>query len=347
LCKLYKGRKSRSWQGLFIVVVGLLATWVGYLFWSPGLDLTDGRHDRGRNAIWLGHGWLGSDEWFLRHGKEDAIYKFRDPGQIHALAELLKTHHISDVFPHVAPADLNGRLPAIDHDQTEQFLDAFDGIHVLPWIGGVLGKQVLLSDINWRGTFIQSVVELLMRHPRLAGVHVNIEPCPSGNTDFLVLLDELRQALPEGKVLSVAAFPPPTRWHPFAGVHWDENYYRAVSRHADQIVVMMYDTALPAAKLYRALMASWVRQVLAWSEGSAVLLGVPTYDDADVGYHHPRVENLRNALAGIHAGLVGYPTLPASYQGVAIYLGWETDADEWLYWSDFFMSPGDEYAYRR
>src|SRR5438034_2866009 len=39
----------------------LLAVWFGYLLWSPGLDIRDGRHDRGRNGIWLGHGWLGGD----------------------------------------------------------------------------------------------------------------------------------------------------------------------------------------------------------------------------------------------------------------------------------------------
>ena len=73
-----------------------------------------------------------------------------------------------------------------------------------------------------------------------------------------------------------------------------------------------------------------------------VLLGVPTYDDAGVLYHDPRVENLRNALLGIHAGLSDYEALPANHQGVAIYCSWETDEAEWRYFQERFLghSPG-------
>jgi hypothetical protein len=91
-------------------------------------------------------------------------------------------------------------------------------------------------------------------------------------------------------------------------------------------------------KLYQRLMAGWTEEVLAWSEGKPVLLGVPTYNDAGVEYHHPDVENLRNALLGIHRGLSRRPLLP-SYQGIAIYCERETDADEWNYFREHFMKP--------
>ena len=68
-----------------------------------------------------------------------------------------------------------------------------------------------------------------------------------------------------------------------------------------------------------------------------MLLGVPTYDDAGVGYHLPSVEHLPNALLGIHAGLSGYRTPPDHYQGVAIYCEWETDDAEWQYWREHFL----------
>ncbi|MCZ6829761.1 MAG: hypothetical protein O7F73_09275 [Gammaproteobacteria bacterium] len=61
-----------------------------------------------------------------------------EDGRVHAFAGLLKEHRSSDVFPHVAPASPERRLPAIDHSQTEQFLTAFDSLRVLPWIGGVI-----------------------------------------------------------------------------------------------------------------------------------------------------------------------------------------------------------------
>ena len=46
---------------------------VGYRVWTPGLDVTDGRHDRERNAIWLQHAWLGADGWFRREHKQDHL----------------------------------------------------------------------------------------------------------------------------------------------------------------------------------------------------------------------------------------------------------------------------------
>lgn len=92
---------------------------------------------------------------------------------------------------------------------------------------------------------------------------------------------------------------------------------------------MMYDTSIRFQKPYQLLMSQWTREVLSWSEGKAVLLGLPAYDDAGVGYHDPRVENLRNGLRGIHAGLLGFEHLPVHYQGVAIYSDWEMDDSEW------------------
>ena len=74
-----------------------------------------------------------------------------------------------------------------------------------------------------------------------------------------------------------------------------------------------------------------------WTAGSRILFGVPTYDDAGVGYHYPAVENLANALSGIYAGLAGFDELPDHYQGIAIYSEWETSANEWLYWENSFL----------
>jgi hypothetical protein len=143
--------------------------------------------------------------------------------------------------------------------------------------------------------------------------------------------------MPAGRLLSVAAYPPPTRWHPFPEVHWDESYYKLVAARVDQLVPMMYDTAMKYDKFYQQLMASWTREVLAWSGGKPVLLGLPAYQDAAVGYHDPRTENLTNALLGIHAGLRRLETLPASYQGVALYSEWEMDDGEWRQLSAEFL----------
>ncbi len=323
---------------LIAPIVLALAAAALFRAWSPGLDVTDGRHDRGRNGIWLQHGWLGADEWFDRHRKRDRIAAFRDVATIEGLATLLHQHHITDVFPHACPADSSGRLPAIDHAQAGRFLDAFAGFRVMPWVGGVEGKTVDLPDPAWRRTFVESVTDLLSQHPRFAGIHLNIEPCRSGNRHYLLLLDELRRALPADKLLSVAAYPPPAIWHPFVEVHWDQAYFRQVASRVNQMGVMLYDTALPVENLYQWLLSSWTREILAWSGPADILLGVPTYDDDGVGYHDPSVENLRGALRGVHAGLSAHGVVPDRYQGVAIYCEWETDAAEWAHWRAHFMS---------
>jgi hypothetical protein len=328
--------KRPPWRIVLPGLALLAAVWLGYLFWHPGLDIRDGRHDRGHNAIWLAHGWLGGNDWFVRHGKTNELSKYHDPQNLRRLADKLRRHHITDVFPHLCPAELDGRLPAMDAAQTERFLDALAGFRVLPWIGGPNGGNVRLENTKWRSAFTDQVRSLLVAHPRLAGVHLNIEPLPSGDPHYLILLEELRAALPPGKMLSVAAYPPPTRWHPFTEVHWDETYFREVARRCDQMAVMTYDAAQRIPKAYQRLMADWTQEALNWSEGAAVLLGVPTYDDAGVDYHHAHVENLPNALAGIHRGLARAP-LPANYQGVAIYCDWETTDPEWAYFREHFL----------
>ena len=316
---LWQRLKRPPWRTLLLLAAILGVFSLGYLCWSPGERVTDGRHDLRRNGMWLQHGWLGDDAWFERNGRDRA--NFRDTAKIAALREKLTRHGVRDVFPHLCPCEHDGGIAVVDDGQTERFLDGFDGFRVMPWIGGVRDDSAIPSSPAWRARFVETSVQLLTRHPRLAGLHLNIEPMPDGDPSYLLLLEELRPAMPPGKILSVAAYPPPTRWHPFPEVHWSESYFREVAKRSDQLVPMLYDTGLTWQKPYRKLMADWTGEVLAWSEGKEVLLGVPAYDDAGTGYHDPRVENLENALSGIHAALEG--GVPSHYAGISVYSEWE------------------------
>lgn len=291
--------------------------------------MENGVYDLRKNGIWLQHGWIGDDDWFKRNARDKS--KFRSDERTAQLAAQLKSHGIKYVYPHLCPCLSNGRIAGCDREQTERFLDSFQEFDVIPWVGGVLDKQCHPASEEWRGRFVASVAELMAEHPRLAGVQVNIEPLPSGNQDFLDLLSEIKAALPVGKVLSVAAYPPPTIWHPHEEVHWDEPYFREVAKRVDQLAPMMYDTAIRRGKIYRHLMMNWTREVLSWAGDTEVLLGVPAYDDTGVGYHDPKVENLKNAIRGINSGLGNPDNLPANYSGIAIYSEWEMDADEWRF----------------
>ena len=140
---------------VFALLLFVVALMVVYALWRPGTDVRDGRNDRGSNGIWLAHGWLGGDEWFVRNNKANEFTKYRAPESIKALAEKLRRHGIKDVFPHLCPAEPTGHLPAVDTKQVERFLDIFAGFRVMPWIGGAKrnecqGKQCALAS-GFRG----------------------------------------------------------------------------------------------------------------------------------------------------------------------------------------------------
>ncbi len=327
------------WRTVFGGAAFLGLCLAAYAVWSPGRDVTDGRHDRGTNGLWLAHGWLGDDAWFRRNGGEAREPEFRSERALAGLADRLRRNGIADVFPHLCPCRPDGSLPGVDDAQAERLLTSLPGVRVMPWIGGVNGESARPGDPAWRAGFCRSARRLLEEHPGFAGVHVNVEPCPSGDEGFLRLLEELRRELPAGRIVSVAAYPPPTVWHRFPEVHWEEACFRQVAARADQVAVMMYDTSLRRGKLYRRLMAAWTEEILAWSGDAEVLLGLPAYDDAGAGYHDPAVENLANALLGVHAGLGSSAELPANYRGVALYADWELDESEWAHYCGHFLKP--------
>ena len=99
--------------------------------------------------------------------------------------------------------------------------------------------------------------------------------------------------------------------------------------------VMMYDTALRYEKFYVALMRSWSRELTETVSGTRckLLFGLPAYEDAGVGYHDPRVENLSSALSGCAAGLAGKSA--ENFAGFAIYCEWEMTPEKWSVWENF------------
>jgi len=336
--------RRRGWAGALFRIGTLCAAIAGlgalaYLCWTPGLSVDDGRFNRGRNGIWIGHGWLGDDGWFSRNPQR-VVADFRSAAARQALVRRLAAADIRCLYAHLCPAQPDGTLPPYDAEQLEALLDdcAAGNLELFVWIGGVNGESAHPALPRWRSRFVQSVRALLAAHPRLAGVQLNIEPLPDGDPDFLTLLEELRAALPPGGKLGVAGYPPPSWWHPFPEVHWSDAYLREVAERCDQLAVMMYDTALTDRKFYTALMADWTEEILLATRGAGaeILLGVPAYDDAGSGYHHPEVEALRPALRGIQAGLARRE-LPPEYGGLAIYCEWEMEPSEWRIWDGEFL----------
>src|SRR5262245_57307379 len=98
---------------LIALLVVSTAIALPYAVWTPGKRITDGRHDRGRNGIWMQHGWLGADEWFDRNGKRERIPLFRTPERLTEPATKLRANHITDVYPHLCPADPKGPIAPV------------------------------------------------------------------------------------------------------------------------------------------------------------------------------------------------------------------------------------------
>ena len=188
-----------------------------YSLWNPGVASSNGDYDRGRNGLWLAHGWMSDASWFVRNQRAPAAYD-SEAARLR-LRSTCADNGIAYVFPHLCPATSRGGLPAHDPARIEALLAALPGVKVLPWVGGVRGAHCPVESAAWRARFVAACADLLSSHPGLAGVHLNIEPMPDGNAAFLLLLDELKQAIGPEKLLSVAAYPPPTRWHPHPEVH--------------------------------------------------------------------------------------------------------------------------------
>ena len=328
------GLRKRGKRALIFGALAIALVACARAVWNPGLTITDGRDDRGRNAMWLQHGWIGADSWFVENDREWKKPLFRSDEKVKSLAAQCAANHITDIYPHLAPTQIDGSIMPVDDAQMKRLLDGAPDLRVMPWIGGVKDTDITLDNAARRQKFLDSTADLMRKYPRLAGVHLNVEPWPSGDAEMLKFLDDLRAVTPPGKILSIAAYPPPSRLHPFPEVHWDEDYFRQVAARCDQMAVMVYDTSLRDPKMFEWLAASWNTQILSWTQpnGPQILIGVPTYSDEGVGYHHAGAENLTTGLRALHRALSRYGTAPVNYQGAAIYSEWETDASEWKVW---------------
>jgi hypothetical protein len=291
-----------------------------YLLWTPGG--APPLPGSGANGAWLTHAWWGDDAWF--DGTKRRLQDYRGRDNVAALAARLHPLGISDWYVHACPATAAGRLPQLLDEQAELLVHANREGDVLAWVGGVLGQHCFPSLPQWRKSFADECSNLV-RRTGIAGIQLNIEPCPSFEPGYLELLDDLRAALPDGARLSIAAYPPPSSLHPFPEVHWSREFYGAVSARSDDLCVMAYDTAIKVRKPYIWLLEEWTGQALAWSS-CPVRIGLPAYEDAGVGYHYPEVENLENALSGLAAALAA--DTPGNYAGWAVYSEWTLDSAE-------------------
>jgi hypothetical protein len=185
---------------------------------------------------------------------------------------------------------------------------------ILPWTGGVLGRDVFPDDAEWRADFAAQAKVLV--ELGADGVHLNVEPMAEETAGYLDLLREVKAAIGPQKVLSVAAYPPPTALHPYPDVHWSTDFLRRVCEVSDDVAVMAYDTALTDRGAYSHLVRTWTTEIAgalgptdvpteaggpsttSGGHGCRWRIGVPSYDD-DAPWHRPDAETLAAALDGV------------------------------------------------
>lgn len=278
-------------------------------------------------AVWVTHRWVGAPV------DERAVDRF---------ARRLAAARVTDVFVHVGPLDAEGKvadsLAPYARAFAEALHDRLPELRVQAWLGQVEARGGGKLDLG-KAEVRRETVRTAARFVRQGydGVHYDIEPIWDGDGRFLALLEETAAMLDrEGGVLSVAGEELPVfpgadrvvralipRYHP-----WTVAYHREVARHADQIAVMTYDSAVPLAHLYRRFVARNTRLLgEGLPDGTDLLIGLPSYEEWNVG-HWP-AEDIGNAMAGLRRGLAALDPGTRERVGWALYADWHTDEREW------------------
>jgi hypothetical protein len=319
----------------FLLIIGVIVA-RGCVFRSS-TDFPGSHFNRGSNAIWLGVEWVNE-----KHTSDE----------ITTLANNLRQRQIRSVFVYTSYLRADGEF-STSYTYAAAFVaslkQAYPELHVLAWIGlplkntnGSSAYHVDLSDPATRQKIVTFCVGITSQ-AEFDGVHLDPEPIHSGDDNILMLLDEMRAALPPDTLLSMAGrriWPvyPDAPWPLIGQAAWRGDYYREVANRVDQIAVMVYDSGLPLAWIYR----QWVRfEVISISralEGVDIelLIGVPTSEEA-TATHQPRAENMRSGLQGTINGLNDKAARPQEIDGVAIYPAWETDDAEWKTYESLWL----------
>ena len=286
-------------------------------------------------GLWLKHAWMEEE---------------RSPKELKALAEHLTRHGATHVYVHIGPFNAEGRLtrykPAVVREWLAALKRHAPAIQRLAWLGGrskASGGTVELASAAYREAIVNETAHLLERFD-FDGIHLNIEPLEETDPDFITLLQALRSAMGK-KTISFAAPKMRPGWIPgLFGIserYWSGEAFARLMPYLDQIVVMVYDTAVPTVGLYQRYVAAHVDVLLQAHHKSGrpacqLLVGLPTYEKA-TWFHRPEVEHLEVGLIGLLRGITNSSDPSGPTVGVAIYANWTTEESEWETFHQLWM----------
>jgi hypothetical protein len=290
--------------------------------------------DKGYNATWIDARWSNT---------------LVPSAERQAMVVGLTGHGIKWIYADEGSLRADGSLPGVnsmfagglaEDVRIARPLSPTLATRLLAWIkapGRGTAGGLLLADPSVRARIV-STCKFFVEQLGFEGVHLDIEPAPSGDADYLQLLDEIRAAV-GSKTISVAAM----KWTPvapsldklsFLPYSWERGYYREVASRVDQVVLMPYDSAIPLANLYIKYV-SWQTGEVLDAVGDfphcEVLIGLPTYTEERWSFH-PAAENLGTGLQGVIETLQDLRqrgNLPQNFAGIALFASWTTSPTQW------------------
>lgn len=342
-------RRLPKWRRRALATVMALSTVLAVLVVAMGVALyaegagtpsADAR-STGDDALWLGHAWVGGQPGSTGAAKTDADFR--------ALAAVVRSSGIKDLFVHDGPFEMDGSLDQTRSSKAEWFIDSvhrdLPGVRVQAWLGQVVGDSALqLDDAATRNRVVAGVGAALDRG--FDGVHFDFEPVPDGDSGFLDVLGAARTVAQSHHALLSASVP---QVEPLSGFRmpgnylaghpkwWTQDYLRQVAVHCDQVAVMAYDTSLPTAWAYRGYVARQTQVALeAVPQNVELLMGVPAFHSHDPG-HWTGAETVHAALDGVRLALGAHaPTRPF---GVAMYVDFAATPADWAAYRTDWLSP--------
>lgn len=314
---------------LFILL--LINIW---LYASFHKKLDDAFVSEGPNAVWARHHWVG---------------KSHDENEYKTFFDTLKRNRITDVYFHVGPwLEIDGGISPQKYEFAHELVSnaraLYPDLRIHAWIGQMTNQgsgSLDLSSMEVRKNIVKTAkifVDL-----GFDGIHYDFEPVYSGNTAFIDLLKRTQSMTSsKNRLLSIASgqveiVPHSSRFFqavaPDASI-WTKDYFAEVSKHVNQIAVMLYDTGLPADWLYGMYVKKQVKTLVPLiGDETTLFIGVPTYENNRMG-HRPWAENIEASITGIQHGLNDLGISQNKKIGISIFAEWTTEDDEWDYYRE-------------
>jgi hypothetical protein len=289
----------------------------------------------GHDALWMGRIWATGT--YTRADLDLMAARLRDSG-------------ISDVYVFAGQLNAGGQLDPAGYADARSFLAAFRAalprVQVSAWISGVLGRgHISLASAATRDRIVASAAAA--ERAGFGGVHYDLEPVPSGDQDYLRLLDATDAMRPRPEPLSVSV----PKLEPLPGlrlpwqlggvgpVFWTTGYLAQVAGRVNQVALMAYDTTMPFGSWYGGYVVRQAELALrAVPARVRLLIGVPCYHYTNLA-HFASAETVAAAVRGVRVALTAQRARGRDV-GVALFADYSATPQDWRSYVSGWLRPG-------